>query len=800
MKFTLSWLKHHLETGATLDEIAGRLTALGLEVEEVVDRAAELAAFTVAHVVEAKPHPDAEKLSLCVVDTGKGEVQVVCGAPNARTGMKGVFARAGLVIPGTGLHLKKTTIRGVESNGMLCSEREMGLGDDHDGIIELPEAAVVGEPFASWLGLDDPLIDVAVTPDRGDCLGVYGIARDLAAAGLGALRPLDTAPVPGAFESPVKVHLDFAPEHADACPAFVGRYIRGVKNGPSPKWLQQRLVSIGLRPISALVDITNWLTLDLGRPAHVFDAGRLQGDLRLRLGRDGERYLALDGDEYEIDRTMTAICDASGLISLAGVMGGASTGCSAETTDVFLEIALFDRRRTAATGRALGIESDARYRFERGVDPAFLVPGAEIGTHLIQEICGGEASELVIAGAIPETRRTLAFRTGRIAALCGVSVDEATQRDILGRLGFALDGAGEAITVTVPSWRHDIEVEADVVEEVLRIHGYDRIPAVSMPRAEGVARPVLTRAQRRVGLAKRTLAARGLTEAVTWSFLPGPHAVLFGGGAPELKLANPISSELTDMRPSLVPNLVVAAGRNVDRGFADVALFEVGQAYESAAPAGQLMVAAALRRGMSGPRHWAQPPRAVDVFDAKADALAVIAACGGPAESAQVSADAPAWYHPGRSGAVRLGPKVLGHFGELDPRVLAALDVAGPLAACEVFLDAIPAPKAKPTKARPPLELSPFQPVVRDFAFVVDDAVRAGDLVRAVRGADKALISEVQVFDAYQGSELGAGKRSLAVAVTLQPTERTLTDAEIEAVAAKIVAAVAKATGGSLRA
>ena len=794
MKLTLAWLKRHLETEAPLDAITDRLTALGLEVEDVIDRAAELAPFTVGHVAEARPHPNADKLTVCLVDTGADRVQVVCGAPNAKAGMKGVFARAGLTLPGTGLKLKKSAIRGVESAGMLCSEREMAMSDDHDNIIELPDDATVGEPFAPVLGLGDAVIDIALTPDRGDCLGVRGIARDLAAAGLGTLKPLDATPVEGKFKSPIAVALDFDPETADACPLFVGRYIRGVRNGASPKWMQERLLSVGLRPISALVDITNWLTLDLGRPAHVFDADKIAGDLGLRLGRAGESFEALDGRAYEIDGTMTAICDDTGLISLAGVMGGAGTGCTAETTNVFLEIALFDPTRTAATGRALGIESDARHRFERGVDPAFAVPGAEIATRLILDACGGEASKLAVAGAVPGARPAVAFRAERVESLGGVAVDAKTCRDILARLGFEADGAA----VTPPAWRPDIEVEADVVEEVLRVNGFDRIPSVSLPRADGVARPVLTTPQRRVGWTKRALAARGMAEAVTWSFLPRAHAELFGGAGDELRLANPISAELTDMRPGLLPNLIAAVGRNIDRGFADVALFEVGQVYADDTPEGQHMVACAVRRGLSGPRHWLSPPREVDAFDAKADALAVIAACGGPA-GARAGADAPAWYHPGRSGALRLGPKVLAYFGELHPRVLGALDVAGPLVGCEVFLEAIPEPRRRATRARAALDPSPFQPVVRDFAFVVDEAVSADDLVRAARGAEKALIAEVAVFDAYAGPELGADRKSLAIAVTLQPKDRTLTDAEIDAAAQNIVAAVEKATGGVLR-
>ena len=798
MKVTLSWLKRHIETDAPLDEITGRLTMLGLEVEAVIDRGAALAAFTVGYVSEAEPHPNADTLRVCTVETGNDRVRVVCGATNARAGMKGVFARSGLTIPGTGLKLKKSTIRGVESNGMLCSEREMGLGDDHEGIIELAGDAPVGEPFAPLLGLDDPLIDLKITPDRGDCLGVYGIARDLAAAGLGALKPLDAVPVAGAYQSPLRVHLEFDADHADACPYFIGRHIRGVTNGPSPPWLRDRLLSIGLRPISALVDITNWMTFDLGRPAHVFDAGRVRGDLRLRMGRAGEAFAALDDRDYTIDETMTAICDDSGLISLAGVIGGESTGCAADTTDVFLEIALFDPVRTAATGRALGIESDARYRFERGVDAAFMPAGVEIATRLILDLCGGEASAPVVAGAMPETARRLPFRPERVASLGGAAVDADVCGHILTGLGFTVD-AGDA-TVTVPSWRPDVEVEADVVEEVLRVHGFDRIPAVSMPREDGVARPVLTAGQRRVRWAQRTLAARGLVEAATWSFVSTEQAALFGGGGGALRLANPISSELTDMRPSLLPGLIAAVGRNVDRGFDDVALFEAGHIYADDTAQGQAMVAGAVRRGRSGPRHWADAPRVVDIFDAKADALAIIAACGGPADKAQITADAPDWYHPGRSGSIRLGPTVLAQFGEPHPRVLRALDVEGPLVGCEVFLDSLPPPRARPTRARPPLKRSQLQPVTRDFAFVVDRDVRAEDLARAARGAHKTLIGDVAVFDVFEGGALGQGSKSIAIAVTLQPVERTLTDAEIDAVGRGIVAAVEKATGGRLRA
>lgn len=796
MKLTLDWLKAHLETDATLDEITDQLTMLGLEVEEVIDRGAALAPFTVAYVEAAEQHPNADRLRVCKVNTGSEVLDVVCGAPNARAGMKGVFAPIGSVIPGTGITLEKRAIRGVTGFGMLCSEREMGISDEHEGIIELADDAPIGAPFAPLSGLDDPIIDIAITPDRGDCLGVLGIARDLAATGIGSLITGPVEPVPGSFKSPVGALLDFDAETADACPLFVGRMIRGLRNGPSPAWLQRRLTAIGLRPISALVDITNFVTYDRARPLHVFDVDSLAGGIHVRLAHPGEALAALDDKSYDLDPDMTVIADDDGPVALAGVIGGTATGCTADTTAVFIESAYFDPIRTATTGRRLQIDSDARYRFERGVDADFMALGEQIASRLILELCGGEASEVVIAGAKPETARHLPFDPARVAALGGVDIAEDVSHEILSGLGFTLAKGG----VTTPTWRPDIEVESDVVEEVLRIHGFDNIDAVSLPRDHGVAAPVLTLAQRRVRWTKRALAARGLVEAVTWSFISEPQAALFGGGDASLRLANPISSELTDMRPSLLPGLMAAVARNIDRGFDDLALFEAGHVYSGLEAGDQAMVATAVRRGRSGSRHWLEPPRPVDAYDAKADALAVIAACGGPVDKAQFTADAPAWFHPGRSGSIHLGPKVLAHFGELHPRVLAALDVAGPLVGCEVFLGAIPEGKVKPGRAKPPLKLSPFQTVKRDFAFVVDDEIRAGDLLRAARGADKQLIDQVAVFDSFSGAALGAGKKSIAITVTLQPIDRTMTDADIEAVSKNIVAAVEKATGGTLRA
>lgn len=802
MKFTLSWLKDHLETDASLDQITEKLTALGLEVEGVHDRSKELAPFRVAHVVSAEKHPDADKLRVLMVDTGAGTLQVVCGAPNARAGMKGVFAPEGTYVPGSDITLKKGVIRGVESNGMMCSKRELKLSDEHEGIIELPDDAPVGAGFADYAGLNDPVIDINLTPDRADCAGIRGIARDLAAAGLGTLKPLtegrlNATPVPGSFKSPIGVEI----ESPDACPYYVGRYFRGVKNGPSPKWLQDKLAAIGLRPISILVDITNYITFDVSRPLHAFDADKVKGGIVVRLAREGETLAALNGKEYPLDPAMTVIADHERAEALGGIIGGETSGCTEETTNVFLEAAIFDTVRTAQTGRRLGVESDARYRLERGVDPAAVVEGIERATRLILDLCGGEVSEIVTAGAEPNWKRSLTLRPGRVAALGGVELSRDRQVQILMDLGFDIQGEDEEgrLVVGVPSWRADVHGEADLVEEVLRVHGFDAIPATPLPRETVLTRPALTLKQRRVALAKRTLAARGLSEAVTWSFLSGPVAELFGGGQPGLRLVNPISSDLDVMRPSVLPNLIQAAGRNADRGFADVRLFEVGAAFRTPAPDGQDTVAAGIRAGAAVPRHWAEKARAVDVFDAKADALAVLEAVGAPAANLQVTTDAPGWYHPGRSGVLRLGPTVMARFGEIHPSVLETLGVKGPVVGFEVMLDAVPLPKKKGGTAKPMVQLSAFQPVERDFAFVVDRKVEADKILRAVKGADKALVKDVAVFDVYEGPGVGEGRKSVAVSVTYQPTTATLTDEAIEAVGQKIVAAVVKATGGSLR-
>ena len=800
MKFTLSWLKDHLDTDATLVEITDKLTAIGLELEEVEDRTEDLAPFTVGYVVEAKQHPNADRLRVCIVDTGEGQIQVVCGAPNARTGMKGVFAPSGTTIPGNGMLLKPSNIRGEDSNGMLCSEREMGLSDEHDGIIELAEDAPVGAPFAQIMGLDDPVIDINVTPNKQDCLGVRGIARDLAAAGMGTLKPLDATPVEGSYDSPVDVELNFEAGYEAACSCFLGRHFRGLKNGPSPEWLRRRLTAIGLRPISALVDMTNFITYDLGRPLHVFDAGKVTAPIQARMATAGETFLALDGKDYELDGEITVIADQKAAEAIGGVMGGEASGCTDETTEMFLEAALFDAHRTAATGRRLGIESDARYRFERGVDPAMVRPGVEVATRMVLEMCGGETSHTVLAGTPDVPAKVVAFRPARVTELIGIDVDEEEQRKILSDLGFGIAGKSGNWQVTAPTWRTDIDGEADIVEEVARIAGFDRIVSTPLPRLSVTAKPALTLSQRRRPTAKRALAVRGMMECVTWSFMPRRFAELFGGGTEDMLLANPISSELDAMRPSMLGNLILAAGRNGDRGFDDVALFEVGPQFRDATPKGQDFVAAGLRRGRDNRRHWAETPRPVDAYDAKADALAVLEAIGAPTASIQIATEAPGWYHPVRSAVMRLGPKnVLAAFGEIHPRILDRMDVTGPMVAFEDFIDNAPLPKAKATRNRAELLVSDLPSVQRDFAFVVDEATTADSIVRAAKGADKAFIGDVNVFDIYAGKGIEDGKKSVAITARLAPKDATLTDPEIEAIAAKIVAAVAKATGAVLR-
>ncbi len=798
MKFTLPWLREHLETDASLEAICDRLTMLGLEVEGVSDPGAELAAFSVAYVREARPHPNADRLRLCTVETRHGVFEVVCGAPNARTGIKAVFAPEGSVIPVSGEVLKKATIRGVASVGMLCSARELKLGDDHDGIIELPAEVEVGTPAAAVLGLEGPVIEIKLTPDRSDCFGVAGIARDLAAAGLGRLRQRDFTPVPSQGPHGADIRLAFPPGDAAACPLFVGRTIRGVRNGPSPTWLQNRLKAIGLRPISALVDVTNYLTFDICRPLHVFDAGRVQGDIALRFARPDERMEALDGKTYSLDAGVTVIADAEGPVSLGGIMGGQRTGVDEDTTEVLLEVALFDPRRTAATGRRLGIESDARTRFERGLDPELVLPGMEYATRLILELCGGEPGMPVIAGAVPSGSVPLRFRRERLARLAGIDLEPAAIERILTGLGFALEGGPAEWRVTPPSWRHDVSTEACIVEELARLHGYDEIRPVPLVRDTAVSPGVLTPAQRRRAAVRRAVADLGYAEAVTWSFIPPEQAAQFGDAPPILK-RNPLNAELSAMRPSLLPNLVAAVGRNLARKQDDGALFELGPRFKGALPGEQAMALAGVRYGAAVPRHWAQKPRPVDALDAKADALAALAVLGIKPESIQIGAEAPAWYHPGRSGSLRQGRALLAVFGELHPRIAQAFELTVPVAAFEIDLDTVPLPKVRSSKARPALEPLPYPPVDRDFAFVVGAEVPAAKLLDAIRGVDRRLIRELRLFDLYVGPGVGEGRKSLAVAVRLQAADRTLTEAEIETVAERIVAAAGKATGAVLR-
>ncbi|SLN46760.1 Phenylalanine--tRNA ligase beta subunit [Roseivivax jejudonensis] len=797
MKFTLSWLKDHLDTTASVDEIAEALTDLGLEVEGVENPGERLRDFTIGKVIAAEKHPDADKLKVCRVMTDTGETQIICGAPNARDGITVVVARPGTYVPGIDTTIQVGKIRGVESHGMMCSEREMELSEEHDGIIELPSGEV-GQRFSDWLAQNDPakvdpVIEIAITPNRPDALGVRGVARDLAARGLGTMKPRDCDPVPGTFDSPVGVTID--DDARDACPVFYGRLIRGVKNGPSPAWLQQALKAIGLRPISFLVDVTNFFTYDRNRPLHVFDADKVSGDLRVHLAAGGETLAALDERTYTLAPGMVVISDDSGPESLGGIMGGEATGVTDETVNVFLEAAYFDPVRTAHTGRALKINSDARYRFERGIDPEWTPHGIEHATRMILDHAGGEASHVIVAGAIPDHSRAYRLDTRRCSSLVGMDIPAETQRATLTALGFEMDGD----MAKVPPWRPDVMGEADLVEEVARIASLTKLEGKPMPRVDtGVPRPILSPLQKREQVARRTVATLGYNECVTYSFIDRRAAELFGGGGDATMLANPISSEMSHMRPSLLPGLLQAAARNQARGAADLALFELGYAFSGGEPGEQALELAGLVVGRTAPKDVHGGARAADTFDAKADAEAVLSAMGAPSKM-QVQRGAEAWWHPGRHGRLCLGPKkVLATFGEVHPKILQAFDVKGPAVAFVVHPAEVPMPKAQRT-TRPALEMSDFQPVERDFAFVVDADVAALDLVNAAAGADKALIEDVRVFDEFVGGSLGDGKKSLALTVRLQPREATLKEKEIEAVAAKIVEKVTKATGATLR-
>jgi phenylalanyl-tRNA synthetase beta chain len=795
MKFTLSWLKDHLDTTAGTDEIGRKLTDIGLEVESITDNAKTLAPFTVAFIKDAVQHPQADKLRVCTVEDGTETRQIVCGAANARAGIKVVLAREGVTIPANGMVLKKTKIRGVDSNGMLCSLEELSIPGESSGIYELPTDALVGESIVKVMGLDDALFDIAITPNRSDCLGVRGIARDLAAAGVGTLKPLSLEPAKGSFESSVKVSI----EDETLCPMFVGITIKGVKNGSSPQWLQKKLQSVGLRPISTLVDITNLFTLDLSRPLHVYDIKKLNGNIKVGIAKQGETLAALNDKTYELDERMCAIKDDSGTIGLGGIVGGVSTGVDESTTDVFLECALFTPARIMETGRRLSINSDARYRFERGVDAEFVEQGALLAASLIQQLCGGEISNPVIAGKSTHTPKSVALNVKRVQSLSGVETNAAEAQKILQSLGFSCSASGDSITTNVPSFRPDIDGEADLVEEIVRIKGYAAIPSTPLPTVQ-IKGALSTPLQTRVHLAKRLLATRGLLEVTSWAFMSFAIASRFGEIKESLELQNPIADNLNLMRPNLLPNLLLAVKQNADRGMSNLALFEVGAQFEDIKPEGQKIVAAGVRSGTTQ-RSIYVPVRDVDAMDAKADAFAALETIGVNTANLKIDRDVPAWYHPARSGRITMGGKILlGYFGELHPSVLRnemdirLLNIVG----FELFLENIPTPKAKATKAKPMLQISAFQKVERDFAFMVDSKLEASNLIQAINASEKTLITSAKIFDVFSGKGVEEGKKSVAICVTLQANDRTLTDAEIEAVAQKVIGAAAS-VGATLR-
>jgi phenylalanyl-tRNA synthetase beta chain len=789
MKFSLSWLKDYLETDASAEAIAAKLNAIGIEVEGIEDPAEKLAGFRIAKVLTAEKHPQADKLQVLTVDTGDGTapLQVVCGAPNARAGLVGVLGLPGAVVPANGMVLKVAAVRGVESNGMMCSTRELELGEDHEGIIELPADAPIGTPFADYHGAD-PLFDVSITPNRPDCMGLYGIARDLAAAGLGKLKPIESIDVAGTFACPVPVRTD----DPEGCPAFYGRVIRGVKNGPSPKWLQDRLMSAGQRPISALVDATNFIMLAYGRPAHAYDLAKLTGSVVARRAKHGEAVTALNEKSYALDAEMTVIADDAGVHDIAGIMGGEHSGCTEATSDVLLEIAYFDPERIAATGRKLGLTSDARARFERGVDPQFLEAGLQHLTRLIQMLCGGEASEVVRAGSPPAGIKTVAYDPALSASLGGVAIAGDEQKRILQALGFAVAADW---SVTTPPWRPDIEGAPDIVEEVVRIHGLDNVASVPLPRADGVARPTATAAQKQERRLRRTAAALGFNEAITWSFISEAEAAEVGGG--HWVLSNPISEDLKVMRPSLLPGLLSAVRRNLDRGIPTVRLFEIGRRYLADGEHPSLAIVLA---GDKAPRSWASgKAQPFDAFDAKAAVLELLHAAGAPVDNLQVMGEAGSFYHPGQSATLRLGPKnQLASLGMVHPSTLKAFDIDVPVAVAGIHLDAIPGKRGAATFARSNYAPPALQSVSRDFAFLVPAELPAGDLVCVVKGADKANIVAARMFDQFRGPGVPDGQKSLAIEVTLQPGDKSYDEAALKAIAEAITAAAAK-LGATLR-
>ena len=794
MKFTLSWLKEHLDTDASVDVISETLTRIGLEVEEVINPAANLSDFITAKIEKVEMHPDSDHLHILAVNTGKETLQVVCGAPNVHEGLIGIYAPTGALIPAYGERLKVAKIRGVESMGMMCSEKELMVGDDHSGIIELPASTLIGKPAAEVLNID-PVIEVSITPNRAECLGVRGIARDLAASGLGKLKPLSIPEIKGSFKSPITVSVD-CPE---ACPTYTARYIKGVNNkAETPKWMKDRLTAIGLRPISALVDITNYINYDLARPLHVFDADKLKGNIKVRMAQNGEEFLALNEKNYTLDDKCLGICDDEGVQCLGGIMGGLNKGSYEDTTNVLLECALFTPTCIARTGRKLQIDSDSRARYERWVDPMSNISGNNYATQMILDICGGEASEMEVAGTEKNEAKPVYLRPERLKTFIGLDVSKEKCEEILSHLGFALSEEDGKIKAVSPSWRGDIECEQDLIEEVVRMIGLDNIPATSMKTAD-FPKPVLTPLQNNIVMVKHELASRGMFETVTFSFTDSDIAQHFRRGQEPILLQNPIIKELDEMRPSLLPNLLIGAKNNIARGYADLAIFEVAPEFYGRNPGEQKAVASGIRVGKTSKKDWTGSMRAYDVFDAKADALAAIAAAKGPIEAPQITTDAPAYYHPGRSGAIRLGKNVLAYFGELHPAVLKALDIKSNVVAFEVFLDNIPLPRDAKSKAKKKLELSQLQAVDKDLAFVVARNVSAINIVAAAKNADRNNIADVRVFDVYAGDNLPEDKKSVAISVTFQPKEKTYTDAELEALMKKVILEVGKKTGATLR-
>lgn len=798
MQTTLSWIKEYLETNATVDEIADKLSSLGLVVDDVKNPAEGLESFVIAQVEAAVQHPDADRLKLCTVNNGSEKLQVVCGGTNVRVGMKTVFASIGTYIPGTGITLKPTQIRGQDSQGMMCSGQELLLEEDSGGgIMDLNEDAPVGENFAKYAGLDDPVFDIEITPNRGDCLGAYGIARDLAATGIGKLKAMPAFEVKGTFENPIKISI--GQDARDDCSIYYGRYIKGVKNGESPAWMQTRLRAIGLRPISALVDVTNYICHAIGRPMHVFDADKLSGNVTVRMAKNGEKFQALDDKEYTLSSDMVVVADDKAPHALGGVIGGMESGCELDTTNVLLEAAIFDPISITMAGRNAGIITDSRYRFERGVDAEILSYSIEWATQFILEHCGGQASEVTVVGSNPEKIQSVKFDPEMVKRLTGLSLSNDKIKQILEGLGFEVPADWN---VKVPSWRHDIKIPQDLVEEVTRVNGYDSVEPVMLPKVDipNGYHPdlVFEQLQQRMWSSRRALASRGLNEAMTWSFLNTKFAKLFEGGNDSLRLVNPISSELSDMRPSLLPNLIAASQRNADRGLYDACLFEAGTQYKDNTPEGEIHVASGIRAGNYGQKHWAEPARKVDVYDAKADAQAVLLACGIDVGSLQVMTDGmPSWYHPGRSGRLCLGPKtVLAYFGEIHPAILQQMDVKQTIVGFEVFLENIPAARSKRPKA---LKISNFQPVERDFAFVVSNAIASSVLVSAIAKVNPGMITDVKIFDVYAGKGVEEGCKSIAVTVRLEPTQGTLTEEDISGISSSIIESVQRSTQGYLR-